>query len=303
MRTIFSVLPAGPWINRVLQPPACSRWLSAIGGVLVAITFAASGAAQGPPTSPPNHPTAQSAAPSEQPPASTAAPETTSIPLTPAQMPPSAPQVSYEDGQLTIIAENSTLGDILSAVHQLTGAQIDLPSSASGERMAAQVGPGWPREVLTSLLSWTDFNYIIRAADDDPQAVQSVSLISRSKSSPRNGNPGTTAAWRQRQTNRRPVEPTPIAEQAPEPENPVSSQSAETAEGPPVGLQPASADAQPAPATQAGLQSAPATRELDASQSLTPSEQMMHGLQRLYEQRRQMQQQQNQQSQKPRSTN
>jgi hypothetical protein len=300
MRTMFIVLPAGPWINRVLQlAPACSRWLWAIGGVLVAMTLATSGAAQELPTQP-HHPTAQSTALSEQPPASTPAPEATSIPLTPAQMPPSAPRVSYEDGQLTIIAENSTLGDILSAVHQLTGAQIDLPSSASGERMAAQVGPGRPREVLTSLLSWTDFNYIIRAADDDPQGVQSVSLLSRSKSSPRNGNPGTTSAWRQRQANRRPVEPTPIAEQDPEPENPVSSQPAETAEGSPGGLQPASADAQPVPATQADLKSAPATRESDANLSLTPSEQMMQGLQRLYEQRRQMQQQQ---SQKPRSTN
>src|SRR5581483_8953092 len=45
-------------------------------------------------------------------------------PLTPAQLPAVAPHVSYQNGQLTILAQNSTLGDILRAVSQQTGVEI-----------------------------------------------------------------------------------------------------------------------------------------------------------------------------------
>src|SRR5262249_49379553 len=46
-------------------------------------------------------------------------------PLTLAQMPAVAPQVTFQNGQLTIIAPNSTLGDILRAVHARTGAEVE----------------------------------------------------------------------------------------------------------------------------------------------------------------------------------
>src|SRR5690242_19004670 len=73
-------------------------------------------------------------------------------PLTPEQMPAQPPQVSYLNGQLTIIAPNSTLGDILNAVQKQTGADIEVPSGAS-ERIAGRMGPGPARDVIAQLLN------------------------------------------------------------------------------------------------------------------------------------------------------
>src|SRR5437016_14619714 len=57
------------------------------------------------------------------------------------QMPASAPQVFFRNGQLTVVARNSTLGDILRAVHTQTGASVDVPSNAT-ERVVSNLGPG-----------------------------------------------------------------------------------------------------------------------------------------------------------------
>src|SRR6267143_1115516 len=46
---------------------------------------------------------------------------------TPEQAQAKPPQVTYEAGQLTIIAENSKLSDILASVRACMGADIDLP--------------------------------------------------------------------------------------------------------------------------------------------------------------------------------
>src|SRR5690242_9687233 len=68
-------------------------------------------------------------------------------PQTLAEMPPSTPEVSFQGGQLTISAKNSTLGDILNAVKAQTRATIDLPGNAS-ERVVGRFGPGPARDVL-----------------------------------------------------------------------------------------------------------------------------------------------------------
>jgi hypothetical protein len=52
-----------------------------------------------------------------------------------------APHVTYQDGQLTIVAPNSTLADILRAVRKLTGAEMDIPPNAN-ERVVTNLGPG-----------------------------------------------------------------------------------------------------------------------------------------------------------------
>src|SRR6267143_726417 len=54
------------------------------------------------------------------------------LPLLPAaQLAPNPPRVSYEGGQLTIIADNSELSDVLSLLKKCTGADIDFPPSAA----------------------------------------------------------------------------------------------------------------------------------------------------------------------------
>src|SRR5271165_1381064 len=104
------------------------------------------------------------------------APQTPEPPPTLEQTPPTAPQVTYNSGQLTIIAQNATLSQVLRSVQSLTGASVEMPASASNERVVGQIGPGHPRDVLSSLLNGSKFNYIILGVAGDPGAVQKVIL-------------------------------------------------------------------------------------------------------------------------------
>src|SRR5579864_9164944 len=82
-------------------------------------------------------------------------------PPTPEQLPAQPPQVSYLNGQLTIISRNSTLGDILRAVARQTGAEIELPPGAGWERVSGRLGPGPARNVLAELLNRSRYDYVM----------------------------------------------------------------------------------------------------------------------------------------------
>ena len=97
------------------------------------------------------------------------------IPLTLAQMPATPPQVTYNGVDLTISAQNATLGDILQAVHVQTKASIDLPGNPA-DRVVGQFGPGPVREVLAELLNGSRFNYIMLGSVADPSGVQKLIL-------------------------------------------------------------------------------------------------------------------------------
>jgi len=94
------------------------------------------------------------------------------------QVPAVPPQVAYSGGQLTIVAHNSTLGDILRAVHAQTGAELEIPSNAT-ERVVATLGPGPARDVLATLLNGTHFNYVMLGSPSDPTTVQRVVLTAK----------------------------------------------------------------------------------------------------------------------------
>ncbi|MFZ3339961.1 MAG: hypothetical protein WA213_03695 [Terriglobales bacterium] len=95
------------------------------------------------------------------------------------QLPAAAPKVTYENGMLTIAAQNATLGEILRDVRKLTGATIDIPPSGANERVVVQLGPGAPRDVLAALLNGSSFNYVMLGSATDPGAVATVLLTSR----------------------------------------------------------------------------------------------------------------------------
>ncbi len=95
------------------------------------------------------------------------------------QLPAAAPRVTYENGLLSIAAQNATLGDILREVHKLTGATIDIPPAGANDRVVVQLGPGAPREVMATLLNGTSFNYVMVGSPSDPSSVASVMLTSR----------------------------------------------------------------------------------------------------------------------------
>ncbi len=105
----------------------------------------------------------------------------TPVPPTAQQLPPQPPVVNWDGSLLTIDAENSTLTDILIAVRTRTGASMEIPPSASGERVFVHLGPGPIREIVSSLLYGTGFDYIVETAEDDPNALRSLVVTVQGK--------------------------------------------------------------------------------------------------------------------------
>jgi hypothetical protein len=151
-------------------------------------------------------------------------------PPTPEQMPASPPTVTFDNGQLTIVAQNSTLGDILRAVRAKTGASVEVPGNAT-ERVVAKIGPGPAREVLASLLNGSHFNYVMLGSPTKADMVDRIILTS--KSGPENtaaasSNPAPAPNQPEytgpQAADGRPLEPEEmqnedVAQDAPEPEN------------------------------------------------------------------------------------
>jgi hypothetical protein len=95
------------------------------------------------------------------------------------------PQVSYQGSQLTIVAPNSTLADILRAVRKQTGAEIEIP--AAPERVVTHLGPGPARDVLAELLNGSRFNYVLLGSPGNETMLTRVVLV------PKTGQSSTPA--------------------------------------------------------------------------------------------------------------
>jgi hypothetical protein len=125
-------------------------------------------------------------------------------------LPAVAPQVTYEDGMLTIVAPNSTLGDILRSVRKHTSADIDVPPTAS-ERVVTRLGPAPAREVMAELLNGSRFNYILLGSPEDSNALTRVVLVA--KTGPDNPPPAAaTESENNAGANAQPPTPQPMAE-------------------------------------------------------------------------------------------
>jgi len=93
-------------------------------------------------------------------------------------MPAVAPQVTYKDGLLTIVAPNSNLGDILRAVRKLTSADMDIPPNAN-ERVVTHLGPGPARDVMADLLNGSKFNYVLLGSPSNSSLLTRVVLVAK----------------------------------------------------------------------------------------------------------------------------
>jgi len=82
-------------------------------------------------------------------------------PIAPSEqrLPPPLVLAVYQEGALSITAEDATLREIFDSVRQSTGAAIDAP--ATEERMSVHLGPQPPVQVIAALLEGTPFNYAI----------------------------------------------------------------------------------------------------------------------------------------------
>src|SRR5712692_6484922 len=99
-------------------------------------------------------------------------------PPTPEQGPSSPAEVNFQEGQLTIVARNSTMSDVLTAVKQKTGAAVEMPA-VSSERVVGRFGPGAPRDVLAQLLNGSHYDYVLLGSPADPGALKKVVLMAR----------------------------------------------------------------------------------------------------------------------------
>ncbi len=208
-----------------------------------------------------------------------AVPQAPPVPQTLEQSPPTPPRITYQGGQLSIEAHNSTLAQVLHAVQSQTGASIEIPTSAGNERVVAQLGPGQPKDVLNSLLNGSKFDYIILGVTGNPGAVQKVILTSR-----QNSGPNVNVAQNQPQNQE--VDEEPASE---EPVN--EAQENPTPEQPPL---PPSGFRRPAmmPGAQQQLNQGAASNADESNGAKTP-EQLMQELQQMQQQQQQYQQQLN----------
>jgi hypothetical protein len=95
------------------------------------------------------------------------------------RQPSTQPTVTFKNGLLTISANNSTLAEILREVGEKTGAEIELPAQVE-ERVVAMLGPGPAQQVLNTLLTGSQFNFVLVGSSSDPSALTQVLLFQRS---------------------------------------------------------------------------------------------------------------------------
>jgi hypothetical protein len=154
-------------------------------------------------------------------------------------IPAVAPEVTYQDGLLTIVAPNSTLADILRGVHKRTAADIDIPATAS-ERVVTRLGPAPAREVMAELLNGSHFNYILLGSPEDANALVRVVLVAKTGPDTPNSPPvpaGVTAAQ-------------PVAASNVSPDAPDTDTAEDAAEDTP---EPGTAEVEPASPDQPGV--------------------------------------------------
>jgi hypothetical protein len=129
--------------------------------------------------------------------------------LPPSQMPPSPPRSSYVGGKLTVVANNSTLDDVLTDVGKVIGADVQRSVPGGSERVFGQFGPASPAQVLNALLRGSRYDFVIVGSADGPDLVRQIILTPNSsevtatesvqaapiQSLPQGLNPPTQAAF------------------------------------------------------------------------------------------------------------
>lgn len=201
------------------------------------------------------------------------------------------PLVTYEDGELTIIAENSSLSEVMKALRSSLGADIDLPASVADQHIWVHLGPGPASRVLRDLLDGTEFNYVIQASESDPGGIRSVLLTPKSTGAAETA-PATKQGIRWMPGHG------PDAQIPTDSENPAPAQN--SAPEPVASVDPAQATPPASPAD--GSSSSARVQNTAASFApivprptpVTDPNEQIQQLQSLYQQRRQLQMQQNQ---------
>jgi hypothetical protein len=248
------------------------------------------------------------------------------LPVEPREKPLKQPVISWDGKLLTIDAENSALSDILLGIRARTGASVEMPPNTASEHVAVHLGPAPIRDVISSLLYGTDYDYIVQASDSDPDGLRAVILTLREK----DGNDVKVAGDPNNHMRLMPGYSAPgkrdfqVAHEAEEAAAGSSADSANTNDNSTAAAAPVAADAATAqnssasetqpntPSSTAPADSASADPGLTIGVERQPNQsallssgqvgspdassmsQMQQNLQRMYDQRKQIQAQQNQ---------
>jgi len=95
-------------------------------------------------------------------------------------MKPGTVASTYEDGKLTVMAQNARLIDVLHSACDLIGAELNAPEDAN-QSILRSIGPAAPRVVLDSLLRNSGFGYAMSGSASDRSAVASLSVFTKDK--------------------------------------------------------------------------------------------------------------------------
>ena len=117
--------------------------------------------------------------------------EPTAAPAPPSEQPSRPPLVVavYEEGVLSIAAENATLREIFDSVRESTGAAIDAP--VTEERITVHLGPQPPVELIAALLEGTHLNYAILGGTGPTDRVLRIIVLPKAAGAPPSPNPNS----------------------------------------------------------------------------------------------------------------
>lgn len=101
---------------------------------------------------------------------------------------PSAPRISLQNGELTVVAENAGLAEVLSGIRTVTGIKME-GLTGGADRVTAKIGPAPVRDVLLSLLEGSKYDFAILGSETDPLKIERLILSTRVAAGPASPNP------------------------------------------------------------------------------------------------------------------
>lgn len=107
--------------------------------------------------------------------------------------PPPLVVVVYEDGALSVTAEDATLREIFESLHESTGATIETPYLGE-ERKNVHLGPLAPVQVIAGLLEGTHLNYAILGGTGPTDRVLRIMVMAKGAAGPPALSPGSEEA-------------------------------------------------------------------------------------------------------------
>lgn len=85
--------------------------------------------------------------------------------------------VTYENGELTILAKNVSLKRILQDICTRMGASLDFSPEVADESVFVALGPAPAKEVINSLLAGSQLNYALARPADAPNELATLTVV------------------------------------------------------------------------------------------------------------------------------